>query len=155
MSRIVTRKSDQAQIWVIGTARYHGRQLVLWLPQADMLPGARYRDDAVLNASEPGEFEAQHLERRKLPCGHMRSSTALSTTCHTCWSRKRPMQTPRCRGANIRHRWADVDDGGHVTAPNARCEWCGLAARMDKQRRLAWYIDPRSGDTIKAKRPVV
>lgn len=154
MSRVVTRKSDQAQIWVIGAAVERARHLVLWLPHADMLPGGRWRDGLTLNATEAPVFEAAHTEKRKLPCGHWRSSTALTTTCHTCWSRKRPMQTPRCRGSNIRHRWEDTDDGGAVAAPNARCAWCGLAGRLDKQRRLLWHVDPRSGATIKAKRPL-
>jgi len=144
VSRVVTRKSDQAQIWVIGAARERTRQLVLWLPQDDMLPGARFRDDAVINATDAGEFAAAHLERRKLPCGHTRSSTALTTTCYKCHNNRR-LRTPSCRGRIVRHRWEPLPDAA-ADGPTHQCAWCGLVCRLGPQKRMLWYVDKATGE---------
>jgi len=142
--RIVTRRSDGAQIWVVATAMLRGRPLVLWLPASEMLPGCRFRETLDLNATEATEFEALHLARRRLACGHTIGSTAISVRCNACRGKKYALKTPPCPNGFRYHKWQAHADG----EATHRCTKCGLLAKLNKLAQMQSYL--HDGEMVKA-----
>lgn len=149
-NRVVTRKLDRAQIYVLTEGlTEHGRApMVVWVLHEHTRNG-RVRHGSPVTITPQGDFERAHIERRILPCGHMKLSRASVLTCNACNNvRRRP--TPKCTNpARKRHSWSvvhtDPDGCYHAT-----CAACGLVAFFRPTHQLSWFIDPQTGERVTA-----
>lgn len=120
--RVVTRKSDNAQVAEHRTIEADGKTFVLWTPY---LGGNRDPRMSRLQMTELNAFAAAHDNYRLLPCGHPGDGNKWSgQRCAQCM---RENAVPECR-EGYSHSWAM---GGGEGLYGVKCRTCGLLAMRE------------------------